>query len=66
MPSHTRTPTGLHNGGLVAGTDGEHLEHSAGGPQQLLVVVVPHDEDQPLWAPIGQDDKLTRGNSRKK
>lgn len=53
------TLTSLHDGGLVARTHGEHLEHTAGGPQKLLVAVVPHDLHKPLGSPIGQDDQLS-------
>ena len=51
-------PTGFHNGGLIAGADRQHFEHSACGPQQLLVSVGPHDVDQSLRPTTGQDYQL--------
>ena len=51
-------PTSLHNGRLVAGTHGQHFEHAAGGPEQLLITVVTHDLDEGLGSSIGQDDEL--------
>ena len=50
--------TSLHNGRLVAGTYGQHFEHAAGGPEQLLITVVAHDLDEGLGSSIGQDDEL--------
>ncbi len=35
--------TSLYNGGFVAGAHREDFEHTACGPQQLLIVVVSHD-----------------------
>lgn len=50
--------TCLHNGGLIAGTHRQHLEHTAGGPEELLITVVAHDLHKGLWTSIGQDDEL--------
>jgi hypothetical protein len=50
--------TGFYDGRLVAGADRQHLEHSAGGPQQLLIGEGPHDIHQGLGATAGQDDQL--------
>lgn len=47
-PAHrqnTGLRTGLDNGRFVAGTHREDFEHTACGPQQLLVAVVSHDVD---------------------
>lgn len=35
--------TSLYNGGFVAGANREDFEHTACGPQQLLIAVVSHD-----------------------
>lgn len=52
------TLTSLHDSRLVARTHREHLKHTAGGPQKLLIAVVPHDLHKSLGSPIGQDDQL--------
>lgn len=57
-PSQVVTRTGLYNGGLIAGTHGQHFEHAAGGPQQLLITVVAHDLHEGLGSSVGQDDEL--------
>ena len=48
----------LHNLWFVTGTDGEHFEHTAAGPEQLLVRVQSHDAHQQSRTPTGQDDQL--------
>lgn len=58
-PSSQATLTGLHNGRLIAGTHGQHFEHTAGGPKQLLITVVTHDLHEGLGSSVGQDDELT-------
>lgn len=63
-PPSQATLTSLHNGRLIAGTHGQHLEHTAGGPEQLLVTVVTHDLHEGLGSSVGQDDEL-RGDSGK-
>lgn len=55
---HVCVHTSFYNGRLVAGANREHLEHSACGPQQLLIGEGPHDVDQSLGASTGQDDQL--------
>lgn len=50
--------TSLYNGGFVAGAHREDFEHTACGPQQLLVVVVSHDMNETFGAPVGKDDQL--------
>ena len=51
--------TSLYDGGLIAGADRQHFEHSAGGPQgSFLVGVGPHDVDQSLRPTTGQDYQL--------
>lgn len=34
--------TGFYNSWLVAGADRQHLQHSACGPQKLLISIRPH------------------------
>ena len=53
-----QTLTSIHDGRFVAGADREHFEHAAGGPQELLIAVVPHDVDQALRTTVSQDDQL--------
>lgn len=53
-----RYHTSFYNGRLVAGADGQHFEHTACGPQQLLIGVSPHDVNQCLRATAGQDYQL--------
>lgn len=50
--------TSLNNGRFVAGAHREHFEHTACGPQQLLVAVVSHDVNKTLRTSIGKDDQL--------
>lgn len=50
--------TRFNNGRLVTGADRQNFEDAARRPQQLLVGVSPHDVDQCLRAPTGQDDQL--------
>lgn len=50
--------TSLYNGRFVAGTHREDFENTACGPQQLLIVVVSHDVNEPLRTPVGKDDQL--------
>ena len=45
--------TSLHNGGLIAGTHRQHLEHAAGSPEQLLITVVAHDLHEGLGSSVG-------------
>ena len=59
-PSPATVLTSLHDSGLIAGTHGQHLEHTAGGPEQLLVTVVAHDVHESLGSSVGQDDELWR------
>lgn len=60
-PSVPRELTSLHDGRLIARANREHFEHSAGGPEQLLVREGPHDVHQGLRATAGQNDELQRG-----
>lgn len=50
--------TSLHNGRFVAGAHREDFEHTACGPQQLLIAVVSHDVNKTLGTPIGKNDEL--------
>ena len=51
-------PAGLDDRRLVARADGEHFQDARGGPQELLVVVGPHDPDELQRSLAGQDDQL--------
>lgn len=53
-------PTSFHDGRLVAGADRQHLQHSACGPQKLLISVGPHYVYQGLGSTTGQNDQLER------
>ena len=54
-------PTSLHDGRFVAGAHRQHLEHTAGCPQQFLIAVGSHDVDKSLRTSVSKDDELCGG-----
>jgi len=58
LQTHSKIQTCFDDCRLVARAHRQHFEHTARGPQQLLVIVHSHNANQLLGPVTGQDDQL--------